>query len=87
LAGCNFDYFKNLDGKVMNNEPVAWMDKETGQVSRVACYDIPLYTHPAKTLTDEEIMALWKVKHPNVMSLNPDLLDFARAILRKAQEK
>ena len=29
----------------MNNEPVAWMDKETGQVSRVACYDIPLYTH------------------------------------------
>jgi hypothetical protein len=28
------------------NEPVAWMDKETGQVSRVACYSIPLYTTP-----------------------------------------
>ena len=40
-----------------------------------------------KTLTDEEIMALWKVNHPNVMSLNPDLLEFARAILKKAQEK
>ena len=33
-----------------------------------------------KPLSDEEIQALWTVKHPNVMSLNPDLLEFARAI-------
>jgi hypothetical protein len=70
----------------MNNEPVAWMDEDENVVfEKCKVYPIPLYTHPAKTLTDEEIMALWKVKHPNVMSLNPDLLDFARAILRKAQ--
>ena len=72
----------------MNNEPVAWMDKKTGQVSRVACYDIPLYTHPAKTLTDEEITQVFDECYPN----NADgdvvtLIDFARAILRKAQEK
>ena len=50
-------------------------------------FEIPLYTHPVKELTDEEIQALWTVKHPNVMSLNPDLLEFAKAILKKAQEK
>ena len=45
----------------MNNEPVAWMHKESGQVfagmgSPIKPDDfIPLYTHLAKTLTDEEI--------------------------------
>ena len=38
-------------------------------------------SHPAKTLTDEEIWKLW-VKH-----LNDDIIVFARAILRKASEK
>ena len=38
-----------------------------------------LYTHPAKTLTDKEIMAEWEE--------SKDEVDFARAILRKAQEK
>ena len=37
-------------------------------------------THPAKTLTDEEIAQEWGNFCPNV-------LEFARAILRKAQEK
>jgi hypothetical protein len=69
----------------INNEPVAWMDKETGQVSRVACYDIPLYTHPAKTLTDEEIIEIAKdCGYANRYELN---IQFARAILRKASEK
>jgi len=49
-----------LDGlKIMNNEPVAWIDKNTGKPRMEGFiqtdYDIPLYTHPAKTLTDEEI--------------------------------
>jgi hypothetical protein len=46
----------------MNNEPVAWMQHhdETGKVTKYSPVqtwenDIPLYTHPAKTLTDEEI--------------------------------
>jgi hypothetical protein len=78
----------------MNNEPVAWMKTLPdgtvygfGQTKTNDEFDIPLYTHPVKELTDEEIQALWTVKHPNVMSLNPDLLEFAKAILRKAQEK
>ena len=36
------------------------------------------FHHPAKTLTDEEIMSEWEE--------SKDEVDFARAILRKAQE-
>ena len=66
------------------NEPVAWMDKETGQVSRVACYDIPLYTHPVKKLTDEEIQ---EIAHGfgAIGWMGDTTYEFARAILRKAQ--
>jgi len=38
---------------------------------------VPVYTHPAKTLTDEEIKTIYYE--------TGDLFDFARAILRKAQ--
>jgi len=41
---------------------------------------------PAKTLTDEEIKALWKPL-PDTKTYDSDILKFARAILRKAQEK
>jgi hypothetical protein len=45
---------------------------------------IPLYTHPAKTLTDEEI---WELAHPHGdLAWQDCTLEFARAILRKAQE-
>ena len=67
----------------MNNEPVAWMDYlEHSDVYdlNVSGRGIPLYTHPAN-LTDEEIWKLWQ-KH-----LSDDIPVFARAILRKAQEK
>jgi hypothetical protein len=50
------------------------------QAKTVGEYNIPLYTHPVKELTDEEIWKLW-VKH-----LNDDIIAFARAILKKAQE-
>ena len=43
-------------------------------------YETINLTPQTKPLSDEEIQALWTVKHPNVMSLNPDLLEFARAI-------
>jgi len=46
---------------------------------------IPLYTHPAKTLTDKEILELWDWNSGEILAT--DLLDFADAILRKAQEK
>ena len=68
----------------MNNEPVAWMD-DFGNVFEMKnqFFHIPLYTHPAKTLTDEEIIKVWGVE-----SIWDDkLIDFARAILRKANEK
>jgi len=42
---------------------------------------IPLYTHPAKTLTDEEIDEVLYS-----MDWAHDPVKFARAILRKAQE-
>ena len=75
----------------MNNEPVAWMDEINTFVLDTDYKQfpkslqngmIPLYTHPVKelTLTDDEAMDLW-----NEASSHP--IDFARAILRKAQEK
>ena len=48
---------------------------------------IPLYTHPVKELTDEEILECWNETHPAVVCLNAELPLCARAILRKAQEK
>ena len=77
----------------MNNEPVAWMDEETGCFV-YSQYDyedldehgkdglIPLYTHPVKELTDEEID---ECLYSTDWSYDPH--SFARAILRKAQEK
>ena len=54
----------------------------------------PVYTHPVKELTDEEIYALavengaWiSEKSGDVFPDDLELLIFARAILRKAQEK
>jgi hypothetical protein len=72
------------------NEPVAWIAyDEFGDFMLEATPEgdypwQPLYTHPAKTLTDEEILQ-FRDKVP--YSLGSDLIDFARAILRKAQGK
>ena len=78
-----------------NNKPVAWMDEETGcfVYSQYEYEDldehgkdglIPLYTHPVKELTDEEILKMAADKfHYSEYKL---VIDFARAILRKAQE-
>ncbi len=70
----------------MNNEPVAWMSNgKEFYVQKNYCPDfIPLYTHPVKELTDEEILQ-FQDKVP--YTLGSDLIEFARAILRKAQEK
>ena len=71
-----------------NNEPVAWMSKK-GILSYVndMGFTIPLYTHPVKELTDEEILECWNETHPAVVCLNAELPLFARAILKRAQEK
>jgi len=74
----------------MNNEPVAWILKENPQIEGEV---IPLYTHPhfdksvkAKTLTDEEIIEIGNAV-TNLIDSNEGWIEFARAILRKAQEK
>jgi len=80
----------------MNNEPVAWRThypsgweyKDGNPPFELKGNSQLLYTRPAKTLTDEEITQVFDECYPN----NADgdvvtLIDFARAILRKAQEK
>ena len=51
--------------------------------------DVPLYTHPAKTLTDDEIYKLYEESYLEVTPTDSefDPIYFAKAILRKAQEK
>ena len=84
----------------MNNEPVAWIKyikTPTGSAYYCNTEGIgePLYLHPAKTLTDEEIMdELVKVKHTWVATTSvwfefekEELKKAIKAILRKAQEK
>jgi len=74
----------------MNNEPVAWMDYlEFTDVYdlNVSGRGIPLYTHPAD-LTDEEITDIAKEYiHQRLEGERFGYVDFARAILKKAQEK
>jgi hypothetical protein len=52
-------------------------------------FDLAGFKPPAKTLTDEEINKIYLEKYDGHMGfLSPDeVRDFARAILRKAQEK
>jgi hypothetical protein len=71
----------------MNNEPVAWMNIH-GQFNKKETwlFPIPLYTHPVKELTDEEIMEVATINLGHSMGLL-NWMGFARAILRKAQEK
>ena len=83
----------------MNNKPVAWIDpKELDMTVSTSVTknkqfdgDIPLYTHPVKELTDEEIWDFinalcldmgdyWELTEKNAIPM-------IRAILRKAQEK
>ena len=84
----------------MNNEPVAWIIQDkygrpalswkgnpiSYSAISVEQEDIPLYTHPVKTLTDEEIEEAEKSCKKPLASWEWQV-EFARAILRKAQEK
>ena len=86
----------------MKNKPVAWLWTKDGKPQSALLHEpdtvpsdpywkdkgfkaIPLYTHPAKTLTDEEIDLIAGMV-PTIPT-GWDLIEFARAILRKAQEK
>jgi len=69
------------------NEPVAYVTGlnkfDLKMVDTVLKVGTPLYTHPAKTLTDEEIIEIWSGMETDTGEQN---IAFARAILRKAQE-
>jgi len=70
-------------------KPVAWMRRLDGRIIRLTPEpvwdtDEPLYTAP-RELSDEEIMKEW---HSIYSDTSEDvLIDFARAILKKASEK
>jgi hypothetical protein len=76
----------------MNNEPVAWMFQGAFDISTYVSFEkpnpdiypnpTPLYTHPIKELTDDEIRLIHEQTDGNL-----NMIQFARAILRKAQEK
>jgi Zn-finger protein len=68
----------------MNNEQVVYINKDDGLVC-AKCFN-PLYTHPAKTLTDEEIKAVYG-EYFDVENCDWLHLQCIQAILRKAQEK
>ena len=86
----------------MNNEPVAWNEEEFNHIAysyrswlasdpkgvadryqELVNY-VQSIAHPAKTLTDEEIKEVWMNRPVNTAE---GVIHFARAILRKAQEK
>ena len=73
----------------MNNEPVAWTDGKGNYFDEYSFFPvnnlIPLYTHPIKELTDEEIALTWN--EFSALQSPKDIKDFARAILRKVSEK
>jgi len=60
-------------------KPTTWHTPTIAQMDK-----IPLYTYPAKTLTDEEIVRISETCDLNHVL---GLIDFARAILKKASEK
>lgn len=76
----------------MSNKPVAWIEPDVIPLTHIIKavvrreqdeqYSVPLYDHPVKDLTDEEIKDIgYKFGE---MGLNIQMI---RAILRKAQEK
>ena len=79
----------------MNNEPVAWMvdsvitysdDIAQGLSEESGKPIIPLYTHPVKELTDEEIRHIQAQCHLKNVGYDNFIMRFARTILLKAQE-
>jgi len=78
----------------MNNEPVAWMDEINTFVLDTDYKQfpkslqngmIPLYTHPVKELTDEEIIEF--IKSWEGLVVTNRTMEMFRSILKKASEK
>jgi hypothetical protein len=96
----SLQWFK--DAKERQSEPVAWAvwegrphdlfftKEEADELCRLKGGDaktVPLYTHSVKELTDEEIRHIQAICHLKNVGYNTFIMRFARAILRKVQEK
>ena len=72
-------------------KPVAWTDGKGNYFDKTSSFPvddlIPLYTHPVKTLTDFEIKGVMALDECWIGEdcSTPDMITFARAILREAQ--
>ena len=70
--------------------PIAWIKEEyspdCGYFFNIYEHEIdgymPVYTHPMRELSDKEILEVWKENYGDV-----NISNFARAILKKANEK
>ena len=79
------------------NKPVAWTDGRGNYFDKNSFFPvdglIPLYTHPLKEPTDLELLKMIGEKFTrfgfegDYVVEDSELVDFARAILRKASEK
>ena len=74
----------------MNNKPVAWAREdgviafhEKTEVDSQGFKWFPLYTHPVKELTDEDLEAVYQT----MTGIEVNHYEYARACIRKAQEK
>ena len=100
-GGCNkaHAWGECTEEKELKNEPVAWRCKKFYETQEGWFYNEnkigePLYTHPAKTLTDEEIDIETTRALNDLNGSDYQLIDVAQliakylmqAILRKAQE-
>jgi hypothetical protein len=78
-----------------SNEPVAWRThypsgweyKDGNPPFELKGNSQLLYTHPAKTLTELSGVEIIGMSGKYDFNYEVDIIDFARAILRKAQEK
>jgi hypothetical protein len=75
-----------------DNEPVAWARQDgviafhkQKEVDSQGFKWFPLYTHPVKDLEDIDINITWNEN--SMRDFGKDKLNFAKAILKKAQEK
>ena len=75
------------------NEPVAWKHKPSGiifdEIIESSEPDdlVPLYEHPMRELSDEEIMQVCSQIEPfDDTTIEQAFIEFARAILKKARE-
>ena len=82
----------------MNNKPVAWMllglEDRKPKLINLQVIDhlegtwIPLYTHPAKTLTDEEILNIaHQIRLIDRQTADDGHLYFARAVIKEVNGK